>query len=151
MLISGLFGKQLAFCISIIKQEVDLREETVGILTMWGDSDGYIGKALNEASLEWCMLKQTKEWPHGPENIGVSSLNSAKGLEFDHVFVLGFDTYFVGHHGSDEEDYSFTHLRRLLAMAITRAKRTIVIGYREKYRSDILDFLNPNTYLSRAL
>jgi superfamily I DNA/RNA helicase len=146
-LISGDFSKQLSYCIDIIKKEVDLSQETVGILTMWGDPQGFIGKALDNDKLPWCSLKQAKEWPTGPENIGVSSLNSAKGLEFDHVFVLGFDRYFVGEHGSDEEDYSFTHLRRILAMAITRAKRTVIIGYRDRYRSDVLDLLNPNTYL----
>jgi superfamily I DNA/RNA helicase len=144
----GRFAAQMAYAISIILAEVDLAVETVAILTKGGDGRGDIGRALTRAGLGYCDLTRRKDWPTGPENIGISTLNSAKGLEFDHVFILGFDTEFFGDHGADEDDYLYTHLRRILAMAVTRAKRTVVIGSRQNFRSDILDLFDPNTFLT---
>ena len=147
-LYSGTFSEQLAYTIAVIKQEADLSKETVGILTHGGDGPGKITEALTKAKLKHCNLQKRKEWPKGPENIGISTLHSAKGLEFDHVFILGFDTEHVGVYDDDVDDYRYRHLRMLLAMAITRAKRTVVIGYRERYKSGLLKLFDPNTYLS---
>ncbi|MGD0967768.1 MAG: 3'-5' exonuclease [Candidatus Aquilonibacter sp.] len=146
-LFSGLFSQQLAFAIQVIKAEVNLDEETVAILTLGGDGKGAIAKALNAAGLPFCNLQRQKEWPRGPENIGVSTLHSSKGLEFDHVFILGFDNEFIHKYEEDVEDYEYRHLRMLLAMAITRAKLTVVIGYREAYRPPILNLFDRDTYL----
>lgn len=165
VLFDGSFDQQVAYSIAVIAQEVKLytdeelklleaqpldaakRPHTVGILTKWGDTRGAIARGLRSAGMRYCELTRQKEWPQGPEQIGISTLHSAKGLEFDHVFILGFDSEFFGHE-AEAESYSYNHLRRLLAMAITRAKKTVVIGYRQAYRSDLLDLFDPNTYVN---
>lgn len=145
-LVTGLFGLQAAWAANRIANSVDLRNETVGVLTMWGDTRGEIARALNGRGIPWVSLKAETDWPDGDENVGVSTLHSAKGLEFDHVFILGFDREFLDQYGNDPEDSDYLRQRRLLAMAITRARKTVAIGYRTQYRSTILDLLNPNTY-----
>jgi len=150
-LIVGRFREQVDYVIKLILAEVDLDSETVGILTPWGDPRRFVGGRLDANLIPWCQLKRQKTWPSGPENVGISTLHSAKGLEFDHVFILGFDVEFLPPHGTGAEDGQYLQLRRLFAMAITRAKRTVVIGFRESHRPEILDLLDPNTYLLERL
>ncbi|HFT5989801.1 TPA: 3'-5' exonuclease, partial [Klebsiella pneumoniae] len=81
----------------------------------------------------------------GPENIALSTMNSAKGLEFDHVIILGLSITNMQHQ-QDENDDKLQQLRRLLAMAISRARESVVIGYKESEKSDLVDYFTPGTF-----
>lgn len=150
-LITGGFALQMAFTADQIRNRMDLESETVGILTMWGDPRGTIAEALRSRDIPFVPLQAERDWPEGPENVGWSTLHSAKGLEFDHVFILGFDREFLDSYGADPDDSDYLRQRRLLAMAITRARKSVVIGYRPERRSDIIDLLDANTYIVRNL
>jgi len=64
-------------------------------------------------------------------SVKVTTVHSAKGLEFDTVFVPGFEEGLFPHQRSlDEEgEKGLEEERRLAYVAITRAKRLVVLSY----------------------
>lgn len=152
-LLVGKFSQQMDYAIEYIQSsgEVDLAEDTVGFLLLRGGGVlSYTKNALKAAKIKACNLWRQKTWPPGDENVAYTTLHSAKGLEFDHVFILGFNDEWLSH-GKNADDDDYQQLRRLLAMAITRAKKTVFIGYKPGQRSDLLDFFDPATYIETKL
>lgn len=140
----GYFNQQVSCVIDYIKNNVDLKNETVGMLNM-GGSPKYIKEAFIKSGLEYVSITRNSEWPDGDENIAFSTLHSAKGLEFDHVFILGLSEEFNSH-GDDEDDDRLITLRRLLAMGIGRARETVTLGYKPGEESILLKYLVNGTY-----
>ena len=69
---------------------------------------------------------------------------SSKGLEFDHVLIVGIDAQAMPDDTDDDYD-QLIKLRRLLAMGIGRARNSVIIGCKEgAYR--LLHYLDPGTY-----
>ncbi len=69
------------------------------------------------------------------EGVVLSTMHSAKGLEFKNVYIVGVNDSLVPFITSDEEnsqDRDFEEERRLLYVAITRAKDNIVISCPDK-------------------
>jgi superfamily I DNA/RNA helicase len=75
----------------------------------------------------------------------LSTLHSAKGLEFDHVIVLGLNAD-VTPHGAEEGDDRLAALRRLLAMGIGRARQSVIVGYKPDEASTLVQFLQPGSF-----
>ncbi|QKF65007.1 ATP-dependent helicase [Campylobacter corcagiensis] len=74
---------------------------------------------LNELSL------QSDQDQVSNEAISIMSVHASKGLEFEHLFVIGLEEGFfplIGDHTDIEEE------RRLAYVAITRAKKTLVLS-----------------------
>jgi superfamily I DNA/RNA helicase len=151
VLIVGRYSAQMAYAKGRIQGRIDVLKESVCIMQprggRWFD---YAKAALREADLHHVMIAREDEWPTGPINLGLSTLHSAKGLEFDHVFILGLNQE-VTPHGEGEGDTQLETLRRLLAMAITRARQSVVLGYKAEDKADIIDYLDPHTYEIRTL
>ena len=129
-----------------VKQHINLEEESVAFLQhlggAWFDATR---SALHNAGLSFVEITKINDWPMGSENIALSTIHSAKGLEFDHIFLLGLNTETLPH-GKERNDDEFLKLRRLLAMGICRARETVTLGTKPEDRSDVLDLLDPNTY-----
>jgi superfamily I DNA/RNA helicase len=104
-----------------------------------------VEQRLEQAGLGYCDLTRLNRWPKGPEQIGLSTIHSAKGLEFDHVLLPGLNQQ-VTPHGADSGDDALQQLRRLLAMAIGRARETVVLGYKPGEESSLVSLLDPSTY-----
>jgi superfamily I DNA/RNA helicase len=146
VVVSGRFSDQMDFMISWIEDNVDLEEETVAILHPKGGKwFSYVEQRLEQAGLGYCDLTRLNRWPKGPEQIGLSTIHSAKGLEFDHVLLPGLNQQ-VTPHGADSGDDALQQLRRLLAMAIGRARETVVLGYKPGEESSLVSLLDPSTY-----
>jgi superfamily I DNA/RNA helicase len=90
-------------------------------------------------------ITRKSDWPRGSENIALSTLHSAKGLEFDHVVILGLNAE-VTEHGKEEDDDGLITLRKLLAMGIGRARLSLLLGYKPGVASHLIDYLDPATY-----
>ena len=75
------------------------------------------------------------------EQVGLSTLHSAKGLEFDHVVVLGLNGGELMPHGESEDDAQLTNYRRLVAMAITDValQNKLIVEYRAQASDGTLD------------
>ena len=53
--------------------------------------------------------------------------HSAKGLEFDHVFLMGLEEGLLPHHSSLDDDDEIEEERRLCYVAMTRARKTLTL------------------------
>ncbi|WP_370688897.1 3'-5' exonuclease [Xenorhabdus anantnagensis] len=102
-------------------------------------------KQLTNSRLSYITITKNKVWPRGSENIALSTMNSAKGLEFDHVIILGLSNTNM-QHLDDENDDKLQQLKRLLAMAISRARESVVIGYKESEKSDLVNYFTNGTF-----
>jgi len=72
-------------------------------------------------------------------------MHSVKGLEFDHVLVVGLNQQ-VTPHGAEPGDSLLETHRRLLAMAVGRAKKSVYLSFKPDEASDVASFLEPATY-----
>lgn len=146
-LLKGKFSSQVAYAILKIRKNIDLRKESVAFAhPKAGGWFKYLRDKLSENGLEYVDLTRCEDWPTGDENIALISMNSAKGLEFDHIYILGLDEE-ITPHGSEEGDSNWENLRRLLAMTITRGRQTVTLGCRPDGASSLFDCLQPGTYI----
>lgn len=142
----GTYSNQLDFMLDQLVTYADIGEESVAILQprggKWFD---YARATLRRRGIPFCELTRQSVWPSGPEQVGLSTIHSAKGLEFDHVLLPGLNQQ-VTPHGEGEGDATFDRLRRLLAMGVGRARASVMIGYKPGEESTLVSLLDPATY-----
>jgi len=144
-IIVGIYSQQLDYMLNHIQPFLDLGE-TVAILKPRGASwFDFARKTLRQRGIAYCELTRTSEWPEGPEQVALLTIHSAKGLEFDHVLLPGLSRQ-VTPHGDEDGDGTLESLRRLLAMGIGRARRTVMLGYKQGEQSTLIDWFDPSTY-----
>ena len=61
--------------------------------------------------------------------VSLMTVHSAKGLEFDHVFVVGLEEGVFPHSRSLQNPEDMEEERRLMYVAITRARQTVSLSY----------------------
>lgn len=146
----GKYSQQLDWAINYIRR-IDLSTESVVFLKpLGGRWFNGLRERLTWENLDFIELTRKSDWPEGDENIAICTMHSAKGLEFDHVIVLGLsDT--VTPHGEEPGDVHLDGLRRLLAMALGRARSSIVVGYKETEASSLITYFDPTTFDSIKL
>jgi DNA helicase-2/ATP-dependent DNA helicase PcrA len=65
----------------------------------------------------------------GQDALQMMTVHSAKGLEFDAVFITGLEEGLFPHENSQKEEGGVEEERRLMYVAITRAKRRLYISF----------------------
>ncbi|GCE78997.1 3'-5' exonuclease [Komagataeibacter oboediens] len=149
--ISGKYSKQISWAIQYIRQNVDLKNETVGFLKPEGGKwFATIRAELNKADIDFVDMQRNPDWPEGDANVAISTFHSAKGLEYDHVIILGFNqenTRF----GDEERTDQIQVLRRLLAVAVARARKQVIVGYKPGEESRLTEYFKTKTYEEVAL
>lgn len=142
----GKFEPQLQYAISYLQTHVDLSKDTVAFLHPLGGGwfKFHRGKLI-EAGLQFVEITRKSKWPVGSVNIALCTLHSAKGLEFDHVIILGLNAE-VLRHGNGKDDDRLTMLRRLLAMGIGRARKSVILGYKPDEASTLVGYFEPGTF-----
>ena len=63
------------------------------------------------------------------ETVKLMTMHNAKGLEFDHVFIVGIEDGLLPHSRSIDDVQKLEEERRLLYVAITRAKKSVHLTY----------------------
>lgn len=150
MVLEGLYSKQAAWAIDYIKTKVNLETDSVAFLHPKGWFNGRYGnpglkQMLDDAGLQYEEITRERDWPVSKTNIAVSTMASAKGLEFDHVIAIGLSGE-ATQHGTDQGDVTLEELRRLLAMAIGRAKKSVVVGYKPSEATVLVKFFKKDTF-----
>jgi len=130
------FSKSIEFLSSLSIEELpEAIEKTIELSTSYKDEDKKrnveefygmmherkdlsLREFLNELSLESDQDKITDE------TINVMTIHASKGLEFEHLFVIGMEEGFFPLNEADIEEE-----RRLAYVAITRAKKELTLSY----------------------
>lgn len=144
--VAGRFSRQVDFIIGRLLETVDFGSESVAFLHPKGGGwFDYLRERLRKGGLPYAELSRSADWPAGPEAIALCTLSSAKGLEFDHVILPGLNSE-VTPHGSDDGDAQFDSLRRLIAMGVGRARKSVILGFNPDDPSAVLQLLQPGTF-----
>jgi len=78
--------------------------------------------------------KDDKEKKLQQNAVVLMSLHSSKGLEFDHVFLVGVEEEYLPHTKSISEVMDVDEERRLCYVGITRARKTLIMSSCEQRR-----------------
>jgi superfamily I DNA/RNA helicase len=144
IVVRGRFSAQMRYVVEHIATLP--KNESVALLHVKGGGwFDYPREVLNAAGIPFVEMTRRSEWPQGPEEIALCTMNSCKGLEFDHVVLLGLDAELMPH-GSEEDDTQLLRHRKLVAMAIGRARKSVVLSYKPGTESRVVHLLDPNTY-----
>jgi superfamily I DNA/RNA helicase len=149
-ILKGRFSGQLAYVMAKLAA-IDLSSDTVGFLHLKGGGwFSEIRAALTLAGYNYCELQGVNDWPEGDANIGLCTLHSAKGLEFDHVFMIGLAQSHASY-GNAPDDDRYELLRRLLAMGVGRARKSVCLGTKPGEALSALDVIDPALYVEIAV
>ena len=105
-----------------LESEVRLEnlEEFKSITKSFEEREGLV--SLEDFLLEISLISDVEEYKDDPNRISLMTVHSVKGLEFDHVFVVGMEEGIFPHMNSLMETSELEEERRLCYVAITRAK-----------------------------
>ena len=110
--------------------EADIRlenlEEFKSITKVFEEREGIatLGEFLDELSLVSDVNEQKNDVK---DKVTLMTMHSVKGLEFDYVFVIGFEEGLFPHMNSFESNDEMEEERRLCYVAITRAKKKLYL------------------------
>ena len=110
--------------------EADIRlenlEEFKSITKAFEEREGLVslGEFLDELSLVTDPKEQKND---NSEKVTLMTMHSVKGLEYDYVFVIGFEEGLFPHMNSFESNDEMEEERRLCYVAITRAKKQLYL------------------------
>ncbi|MBX3729007.1 MAG: UvrD-helicase domain-containing protein [Candidatus Sumerlaeia bacterium] len=83
------------------------------------------------------------------QTVSLMTVHNAKGLEFDHVFVVGLDQGVFPNSRTFDEPAQFEEERRLFYVALTRARRTLTLcRAMRRRREGFYDATVPSQFLS---
>ena len=127
------------------------RRENVAELKRWirriqpsGDS-----KTLADviAALTLFDIAERRENDEEADEVALMTIHSAKGLEFKHVFLAGFEECLLPHRNSIDAD-TIEEERRLAYVGITRAQRSLTVSFsRTRKRFGQLETIEPSRFL----
>jgi len=152
VVLEGRFKKQLDFSINRLINDIDVDNDTVVFLHAKGG--GWfrgIREKLIDYGLPFIEISGENSWPSLETNIVLSTIHSAKGLEFDHVFILGLEDEHFTYSFADSQDSDYSSVIKLISMGITRAKKSVVLGYKLETKPFFIDCLDVNTFIKVVL
>jgi superfamily I DNA/RNA helicase len=136
--------------VSQAKKRIENIEQIVNSLAIFEEKNPRAG--LSEF-LERISLMDEQESDndkdHGKNAVTLMSLHSSKGLEFEHVYLVGLEEDLLPHKRSVEEDPTCAEERRLCYVGITRARKHLTISRcltRRKYGA--IEERHPSRFLA---
>lgn len=144
-LVAGTYSAQLDYMLDYVRPFLEAGQSVAILQPKGGRWFDFARRILRQRGIAFCELTRNPEWPTGTEQLALSTIHSAKGLEFDHVLLPGLN-HEVTPHGNEDGDGTLDALRRLVAMGIGRARHTVTVGYKPGERSTLIDLFDPATY-----
>ncbi|MBI5849886.1 MAG: ATP-binding domain-containing protein [Planctomycetes bacterium] len=130
-------------------QEEDARVEN--LLELLSDAayfDEQHGGGLAEYLAHVSLMTSEDRRDEDEPRVSLMSVHAAKGLEFDHVFVAGLEEGVFPHERALDEDAGIEEERRLLYVALTRARQTLWLGWaRERMVGGVTDRQTRSSFL----
>ncbi len=94
------------------------------------------------------MTSEDRQQSEGPR-ISLMTVHSAKGLEFHHVVVMGLEEGIFPHQRSLLEPSDLEEERRLMYVALTRARKTVLLSYsRARMVAGMTNTQSPSRFLA---
>ncbi len=111
-----------------------------------GNTDNiFMPDFLGEVSL---ATDQDEEETDALHKVTLMTIHAAKGLEFGNVFIVGVEEQLLPSAMSMDSPQAVEEERRLLYVAITRAKRFCMLSYAtSRYRNGSTDIASPSRFL----
>ncbi len=100
-------------------------EEFKSITKNFEENNGII--SLDEFLMEISLVSDIEEHKNNTDVITLMTIHSAKGLEFNHVFIIGLEEGIFPHNNCLESPEEIEEERRLCYVAVTRAKKTLTL------------------------
>ncbi len=120
-------------------------EEFVDMHLEEGNEHNSLADFLSEVSL---MSDLENEDNSDGERITLMTVHSAKGLEFPTVFVVGLEEDLFPNSGARESQREMEEERRLLYVAITRAKDHCILSFaKSRYKYGQFGFCEPSCFI----
>lgn len=133
IILEGKFSSQLGYIVNKIIQHSN-EGESCAIFIKNDTWTSYTRDILNSKSVEYQIITREEDWPQDDINVVISTMHSAKGLEFDHVFMPGVSKELFPSYTEEKKEYEDKD-RRLLAMAVGRARISVTIGHKSSEKS----------------
>ncbi len=109
--------------------EADIRlenlEELKTVTRTFEEREGVV--SLEDFLLEVSLVTDVNEYDKDPNKVSLMTVHSVKGLEFDYVFIIGVEEGLFPHVNSILNGNELEEERRLMYVAITRAKEKLYI------------------------
>lgn len=125
--------------------EADIRlenlEEFKSITKNFEEKNGII--SLEEFLAEISLVADVEEHKDNSHVVTLMTIHSAKGLEFDYVFLIGLEEGIFPHNNAFLEADGLEEERRLCYVAITRAKKSLWILNARRRTIYGMDSVNP--------
>lgn len=110
------------------------------------------GETLEDVLDRASLVSDTDEFDQSIP-VSLMTLHSAKGLEFDHVFLAGLEEGLLPHGRSMNSDNDIEEERRLCYVGMTRAKCTLSLSravYRRSWANTDLSAATPSRFLAEV-
>ena len=109
-----------------IQELMNAMSEFVDMRIEQGEEDTRLVDFLSEAAL---LTDQDTDKDEGDDKITLMTAHASKGLEFEHVFIVGMEEDLFPSQMAKSEIRGLEEERRLFYVALTRAKQTCVITF----------------------
>mgnify|MGYP006285171741 CR=1 FL=1 len=113
------------------------------------------GGSLRDFLEHTALISDVDGWNSRADAMSLMTLHSAKGLEFDNVFIVGLDEGFLPHrrsledHVHGDENAALEEERRLFHVGMTRARHRLFLTHAEsRMIHGRQEFVNPSRFLS---
>jgi DNA helicase-2/ATP-dependent DNA helicase PcrA len=118
-------------------------EEFKSITKSFEDENGLV--SLEDFLEQISLVSDIEEHKNETNVITLMTIHSAKGLEFDYVFIIGLEEGIFPHKNSFESDQDMEEERRLCYVAITRAKLGLYLVNAHHRMLYGMDNMNPES------
>ena len=104
---------------------------------------------LEQVALVESEYSEHEKKTKGSSQLVLMTLHQAKGLEFDHVFIVGVEEGLLPHSRSIDDQFQLEEERRLFYVGITRAKKSLYItNTRKRFIFGSQGYSTPSRFIS---